>query len=94
MDGVDISWKRVRGGEAIEKIVNELIASFDFLHPEKSVKGLVKLYKALQQLPDGYWKEEKMKETKELIEQCSGLFFDATTTNNLQCRPIQYELIS
>lgn len=79
MDGVDVSWKRVKGGEAIEKMVNGLITSFDFLHPEKSVKGLVELYKALQQLPDGYWKEQKMKETKELIEQCSGLFVDATT---------------
>jgi LmbE family N-acetylglucosaminyl deacetylase len=79
MDGVDISWNRVKGGEAIEKMVNGLITSFDFLHPEKSVKGLVELYKALQQLPDGYWKEQKMKETKELIEQCSGLFVNATT---------------
>jgi hypothetical protein len=79
MDGVDVTWKRVKGGEAIEKMVNELIASFDFLHPEKSVKGLVELYNALQQLPDGYWKEQKMKETKELIGQCSGLFVNATT---------------
>lgn len=80
MDGVDVTWNRVKGSEAIEKMVDGLIASFDFLHPEKSVKDLVKLYKALQQLPEGYWKEQKMKETKELIKQCSGLFTDATTS--------------
>lgn len=80
MDGVNVSWKRVSGGEKIEKMVNGLTASFDFLHPEKSVKGLVELYKALQQLPEGYWKERKLKETKELIEQSSGLFLSATTT--------------
>src|SRR5258706_9140781 len=80
MDGVDLSWKRIAGGEAIEKMVDDLSASFDFLHPEKSVKGLVKLYQALQSMPDGYWRNKKLAETQQLIEQCSGLFIDATTT--------------
>ncbi|HMK25313.1 MAG TPA: PIG-L family deacetylase [Chitinophagaceae bacterium] len=80
MDGVDLSWKRVAEGEVIEKMVDDLSASFDFLHPEKSVKGLVKLYQALQSMPDGYWRNKKLAETKQLIEQCSGLFIDATTT--------------
>ena len=31
-------------------------------------------------LPDGYWKTQKLKEVQQLIEQCSGLFLDATTT--------------
>jgi LmbE family N-acetylglucosaminyl deacetylase len=79
MDGVELTWKKVNGGEAIEKMVNDLAASFDLLHPDKSVKGLVKLYQAIQQLPDGYWKTQKLKETQQLIEQCSGLFIDATT---------------
>src|SRR5687768_2528683 len=38
MDDVDLSWKRVRGGEIIEKKINDLIALFDLLHPEKSVE--------------------------------------------------------
>ena len=79
MDAVDLTWKRVDGGEAIEKMVDDLSATFDFLHPEKSVKGLVKLYQSLQKLPDGFWKEQKLKATKQLIEMCSGLFIDATT---------------
>src|SRR5258705_705724 len=80
MNGVELSWKRVKGAEAIEKMVDGLAASFDLLHPEKSVKSLVKLYQAIQQLPDGYWKTQKLKETQQLIEQCNGLFIDATTT--------------
>jgi LmbE family N-acetylglucosaminyl deacetylase len=80
MDGVDLTWKRVAGGESIEKIVDSLSASFDFLHPEKSVKGLVKLFQALNSLPDGYWRNKKLAETKLLIEQCSGLFLDATAS--------------
>jgi LmbE family N-acetylglucosaminyl deacetylase len=79
MEGVDLSWKKVNGGEAIERMVDNLAASFDFLHPEKSVKGLVELYKTLQALPSGYWKNKKLEETKELIAQCSGLWLDVFT---------------
>lgn len=80
MDDVDLSWKRVAGGAAIEKKINELITAFDLLHPEKSVEGLVSLYKDISKLPEGYWKNQKLKEVKELIQQCSGLFIDATGT--------------
>ncbi len=80
MEGVDISWKKINGGEAIEKTVNDLASSFDFLHPENSVKSLVQLYKALGAMPAGYWRNKKLEETKQLIEQCSGLWADVFTT--------------
>ena len=79
MDGVDMTWKRVEGGQAIATIVDSIAASFDLLHPEKSVRGLVRLYANISQLPEGYWKTQKLKEVQQLIEQCSGLFLDATT---------------
>ncbi len=80
MDGVDMTWKRVAGGAVIENMIDSLSASFDFLHPEKSVKGLVSLYQKLQSMADSYWRNKKLEEIKQLIEQCSGLFIDATTT--------------
>jgi len=79
MEGVDLSWKKVNGGDAIERMVDNLASSFDFLHPEKSVKGLVELYKALQSIPSSYWRNKKLEETKELIAQCSGLWLDVFT---------------
>ena len=79
-EGIDISWKKVNGGDAIEKMVNDIAGSFDFLHPENSVKGLVQLYRALNALPAGYWRDKKLSETKQLIEQCSGLWMDVFTT--------------
>ena len=42
MSGEDLTWKRVEGGEAIAPVVDSIISTFDLLHPEKSVKGLVK----------------------------------------------------
>jgi LmbE family N-acetylglucosaminyl deacetylase len=80
MEGVDVSWKKVNGGDAIEKMVNDISSSFDFLHPENSVKGLVQLYKALNAMQVGYWRNKKLDETKKLIEQCSGLWIDVFTT--------------
>jgi LmbE family N-acetylglucosaminyl deacetylase len=80
MDDVDLTWKKVSGADAIPKLIQKLSSSFDLLHPENSVKELVKLYQGLYKLPDSYWRSEKLKEVQKLIEQCSGLFIDATTS--------------
>jgi len=80
MDDVELTWKKVPGAEAIPAMIDQLSSSFDLLHPENSVKGLVELYQSLNKLPDNYWKNQKLKEVQQLIEQCSGLFLDATTT--------------
>src|SRR5689334_9084253 len=37
MDEVDLTWKKVEGGEAISKMIDKLCSSFDLLHPENSV---------------------------------------------------------
>lgn len=81
MDGVDLSWKRVKGGERIGIMIDSLVAGFNLAKPEQSVEGLVKLYKAINELPEGYWKSQKLREVYILIAQCSGLFLDVTTTD-------------
>jgi len=80
MDDVNLGWKRVPGADSIEEMVNGIVASYDLLHPEKSVEPLISLHKAISNLPDGYWKAQKLNEVRILIEQCSGLFIDATST--------------
>ncbi len=80
LDGTELSWKRVTGGEEIGKMIDSLVASFDLLHPEKSVQGLVRLYRLISALPNGSWRTQKLKEVHTLIAQCSGLFLDATAS--------------
>ncbi|MBL0334069.1 MAG: PIG-L family deacetylase [Chitinophagaceae bacterium] len=80
LDGIDQTWSRVPGAENVAQQVNAVSAGFDFMHPEKSVKALVELYKLIAALPEGYWRTKKLAETQTLIEQCSGLFMDATTS--------------
>ncbi|HYC41349.1 MAG TPA: PIG-L family deacetylase [Chitinophagaceae bacterium] len=79
-DGVDLTWGRVKDGGAIAKIVDSLTRAFDFLNPERSVKGLVRLHRALAGMPASYWRDQKLSETTELILQSSGLFLDATSS--------------
>ena len=74
-DGVNTAWSRT--GASFEQQVNRLQNEFSFEHPERSVKGLVELYRSLKQMKDGYWKDQKMKEVQQLIESASGLFADA-----------------
>lgn len=79
MDGIDLSWKKIFGGEKVAATIDSLSKSFDLLHPEYSVPGLVRLYKLISFLPGGSWKTQKLKEVHILIAQCSGLFIDVTT---------------
>jgi len=79
MEGVETSWRRVEGGEKIEGMVKQLVRDFSLGHPEKSVQGLAEVYKAISQLPDGYWKTQKLKEVRQLIADCSGLWMEAVT---------------
>src|SRR5262249_44879986 len=65
--------------EKISKMIEKLSSSFDLVHPQQSVPALVELYKAISSLEDGSWRNQKLKEVQQLIEQCSGLFLDATT---------------
>ncbi|MEI9959141.1 MAG: PIG-L family deacetylase [Ferruginibacter sp.] len=78
-DEVDVSWKRT-GENSLTNAVNKIIEKFDVPHPEKSLADLVDLYKKIEVLKDNYWKEQKLNAVKDIIQNCSGLFMDATTS--------------
>ena len=77
-DNVDVSWKRTADA-SLANTVNKIIEKFDVSHPEKSVSALVDLYKKIEILKDDYWKEQKLNALKDIIQNCAGLFMDATT---------------
>ncbi|HVX50384.1 MAG TPA: PIG-L family deacetylase [Chitinophagaceae bacterium] len=81
MDGINTTWSRVPGGAPIAAKVDDIIAHYDFDHPEKSIDALVELYNAINTLPEGYWKNRKLDEVQDLIIECAGLFMEATTNN-------------
>jgi LmbE family N-acetylglucosaminyl deacetylase len=81
MDGIDISWTRIPGFKRYAVRLSAIIDSFDVLQPAKSVPALVEYYGRLKNLPASVWKNKKMHEVQELIEQCSGLFMEATASS-------------
>lgn len=79
MDGVATAWERV-GQPAIKSKVDEIINTYSLEHPEASVERLVSLYNTVSNLPTGYWQKQKLKEISKLIELCSGLYMEVTTS--------------
>lgn len=81
LDGVDISWNKIPGGEKIQPLVQSIIDSYNFEHPENSVEKLVSLYTSINTLPAGFWKQKKLDATSELIAECSGIFAEASASD-------------
>lgn len=80
MDGVDIGWNKIPNSYKVDGIIDMLIKQFNFEKPEASVPMLVQLYNSMQALPASHWRNKKMQEVQAIIEACSGLFVEATTT--------------
>ncbi|HEX8314116.1 MAG TPA: PIG-L family deacetylase, partial [Flavisolibacter sp.] len=80
LDGVSSSWTKVNGGEAVEREINSAIAAFDFMQPQKSLGNFLRIQGAISNLPDSYWRTQKIQEISKLIEQASGMWVEAFTT--------------
>lgn len=78
MEGVTTSWSRIQQSVISDKI-ESVLKQYNFEQPQLSVKPLVELYRNIKQLPDSYWKNQKLKEVQQLIEAASGIFAEATT---------------
>ena len=81
-EGIDTSWSRVNGGEAIGAILEKVESNFDFKNPSASVSELIKAYKLIQNLGDDYWRIQKTKEIKSLITACTGLYLEVVSNQS------------
>ncbi len=78
-DGINTTWSRVEGAGHITQLVESILDHYQFTDPAASVPGLLEVYDAIYSLPDGYWKEVKLNEIKNIIASCMGLFTEAVT---------------
>ncbi|WP_299278505.1 PIG-L family deacetylase [uncultured Psychroserpens sp.] len=81
-EGIDTSWNRIEGGNAIGDILYAVQNNFDFKNPSASIPELVRGYNAIQNLKDSHWKTLKTKEIKDIIAACAGLYLEATANTN------------
>lgn len=75
-EGINTTWTRVKGGEAIGKVLAAVEKEFRYENPVASIPKLMQAYKLINALPDGYWKHVKLSEIKEVIKACTGLFVE------------------
>ena len=81
-DGIDTSWNRVKGGNAVGSILENVQNNFDFTNPSTAIPELIKAYVLIQNLEDEHWKAIKTKEIKAIIEACSGLYLEAAASES------------
>ncbi|GAB3839210.1 PIG-L family deacetylase [Hymenobacter jeollabukensis] len=82
LEGVDLSWNRVKGGAAVQKLLDEVIRKFDPSNPAASVPGLLKVRSGLGKVEPNnrFWAAEKGEELNALIQACYGLRVEAIAT--------------
>ena len=78
MDGVDTTWQRVNDPD-VEKAVQTLIDDYSFQAPQKSLPQLLTIYRLLKNKPEGYWRDQKLQQVKQIMKECIGLYMEATT---------------
>ncbi len=76
-EGIDTSWNRVKGGAAIQDIINDVLDNFNHLKPYESVPKLVQAYKSIEKLEDDFWRELKTKQIKNIIKSCLGIYTES-----------------
>ncbi|PUZ20674.1 GlcNAc-PI de-N-acetylase [Chitinophaga costaii] len=79
LDGVNTTWTRIAGGESVGRLVDQAIANFKDEDPAATVPILMAIRKTLQAMPGGYWQQQKLKETEQLILACTGTWLEATS---------------
>jgi LmbE family N-acetylglucosaminyl deacetylase len=82
-DGVDLSWRRVPGGERVQPLVEQALKEFDAAHPEASLPLLLRINGVLTTLPADPIVTQKRTEVAELIRSCSGLWLEGIAASPL-----------
>lgn len=77
---IDLSWRRVPGGDKIAMQIAEIIEKFDFRDPSQSVLPLLQLYKSVLTMPQHPRKAQKLKDIAQVIMDCAGIFAEAKTS--------------
>ncbi|MET6990906.1 PIG-L family deacetylase [Sediminicola arcticus] len=78
-DGIDTSWSRVKGGQAIGELLYKVENNFNFKDPAIHLPKLMEAYKLLKNISDEHWKSIKTKELEDIISAVAGLYLEASS---------------
>lgn len=80
-DGINTTWSRVEGGEAIGILLYGIEKNFNFRDPTTHLKELVQAHRMIQDITDTHWKTIKTKELEAIIASITGLYLEASSEN-------------
>ncbi|WCO00537.1 PIG-L family deacetylase [Psychroserpens ponticola] len=81
-EGIDTTWNRVKGGNAIGELLQDVETNFNFRNPSEHLPKLLQAYQLLSKVEDKHWKTIKIKELKSIIVACAGLYLEASAETN------------
>jgi len=81
-EDVNTTWARIPNSANIEKQISDAIASYETGNPEKVLPNLLNAIQAMRQLPDSYWRQEKMQETQDVIQEILGLYMTSNVAQS------------
>ncbi len=85
LEGINTTWSRVAGGEAVGKLLAKAYEDFEPENPVAIVPMLMEASEALNQLEDGHWKRVKREELDRVVKAALGLYLEVRSgTNALQ----------
>ncbi len=82
LDGVDTTWRRVKGGDKVKNLMQQLPAAFETEKPWRLIPRLQTVEAALKQLPEGEWRTRKLGEISRIIVACAGLMVEARSVKS------------
>lgn len=77
LEGVDLTWARVPGGDAVRATIDEAIRAFDAARPDKVLPLLLKAHAQLDELGNDPWVAVKRADLLEVIRGAAGLWVEA-----------------
>jgi LmbE family N-acetylglucosaminyl deacetylase len=81
-DGVDLTWHRIRNGDAVGQVLADAAQKYDAANPQGVLPLLVRAYTLLtgmetSKIPADPWVYEKRDKVGEVIRACAGLWIEA-----------------
>ncbi len=80
-EDVNTTWSRVEGGSKVEPLIKKLIVEYNEENPSASVPVLLQVRNEILRLKSGIWKDRKLNEVNDLIQDCLGLYVAAASNH-------------
>ena len=82
LEGIDVSWNRVKGGKKVKPLISDLLGKFDPANPSAIVPDLLEIKAAIaKNVKDDFWKNIKLAEVDQLLQSLTGLYVEITAND-------------